>query len=83
MESQQNIADMMTSTLHAIERIDEGMDENHPERHAIRNLKLAAEQSVIEGLKGALAIADAARNVRQAVAEVKTEAVAQAPQDHA
>ncbi len=74
METQQNIAAMAASTLDAIERIDEGMGENHPERHAIRNLKQAAQQSVIDGLRGALSIADAARNVRSAVTVVKIEA---------
>lgn len=71
---------MAKATFAAIERMDEGIDSSHPEYHAVQKLKHAAEQAAIEGLRGALAIAEAARNVRQAVAEVKVDAVAQAPQ---
>lgn len=80
MSEQQNMQQMAEATFAAIERMDEGIDTSHPEYQAIQNLKQAAEQAVIEGLRGALTIADAARNVRQAVAEVKVDAAAQAPQ---
>jgi hypothetical protein len=83
LTEQQNIADMAASTLAAIDRMDEGLDANHPERDAILNLKRAAEQAVIDGLRGALAIADAARSVRNAVTEVKIDAVNQAAQSGA
>lgn len=65
---------MAEATFAAIERMDEGIDTSHPEYHAVQKLKHAAEQAVIEGLRGALAIAEAARNVRQAVADVKDDA---------
>ena len=71
---------MAEATFAAIARMDEGIDASHPEHHAVQKMKQAAEQAVIEGLRGALAMADAARNVRQAVAEVKVDAVAQTPQ---
>lgn len=80
MSEQNNIPEMAAATIAAIQRIDEGVTADHPEYHAIGNLKCAAEQAVIDGLQHALAIAESARNVRDAVTkagEIGAEGAAQ------
>lgn len=67
MSDQNNLPEMAAATIAAIQRMDEGVTADHPEYHAIGNLKRAAEQAVIDGLRSALAIAESAHNVRDAV----------------
>jgi hypothetical protein len=71
MSGQRSIADMAVDTLAAIQRMDKDIGLDNPERHAIREMKRAAELAVTEGLRVAMAIVHAADSVRAAVEEVQ------------
>ena len=72
--TQESIADIAVSTLAGIKAIGDGISNDDPERHAIRAMKRAAEQAVLNGLQIADDIIRAARDVREAVADTKKEA---------
>lgn len=70
MSGQQSIADMAVSALAAIQGMDEGMGVVEPERHAIREMKRAAEQAITDACRLALSIAWASRTVRKVASEL-------------
>jgi hypothetical protein len=73
MSQQQSLADIAVSTLAAIKAMDERVSTEDPERFAIWELKRAAEQAALSGLQLASSIAYSARNVREAIADAKTQ----------
>ena len=72
--SQQSLADLAVETLAAVQQMNDGIGLEHPERHAIREMKQAAEQVLADAFRVAQRIVWASKTVREAVAEVTSVA---------
>lgn len=75
--SQQSLADMAVEILGRVQQMSDGIGSEHPERHAIREMKQAAEQVLIDAFRAAQRIVWAAGTVREVVTKVATQAAAQ------
>lgn len=66
-----SIADQAIAALSAVQRMDEGIDLEHPERHAVRELKRAAEQAMLDAFRLATSLAFTAQTVREVAKELQ------------
>lgn len=79
--SQQSLADLAVETLARVQAMSDGIGLEHPERHAIREMKQTAEQVLADAFRVAQRIVWASRTMREVVDEVsKAAAIAAAEQ---
>ncbi|WP_292041540.1 hypothetical protein [Massilia sp. UBA6681] len=81
--SQQSIADLFVETLGKVQRMSDGIGLEHPERHAIREMKQAAEQVLADACRVAQRIVWAAGSTREAVAKAAATPASQPSTDTA
>jgi hypothetical protein len=81
--SQQSLADLAVETLARVQQMGDGIGLEHPERHAIREMKQTAEQVLADAFRVAQRIAWASGTVREVVAEVAVTAQKAASQEAA
>ena len=76
--AEQSLADRAIETLAAVRAMDDGVELAHPERHAARELKRAAEAILDTALRQAYMLALAAQDLREDMRKKEKEsAVAQ------
>ena len=65
MANNESLADQAVDTIAAIRKMTEGVDNEHPERHAIREMKRVAESIIGGALTQARALADTAERLQE------------------
>ena len=70
MAESMSLADQAVQALAMVKAMDEGIELKHPERHAVRNLKRIAEQSIGDGLRRAIDLAWQAKDLRDLTAAI-------------
>ena len=63
--SEQSLADRAVEALAAVRAMDAGVELTHPERHAVRDLKRAAEAILDTALRQAYMLTHAAQNLSE------------------
>ncbi len=79
MAETMSLADQAVQALAMVRAMDEGLDMEHPERHAVRNLKRLAEQTIAAAMRTAIDMAWQAKDLRDMVRAVEETAKAQTP----
>lgn len=78
MAENMSLADQAVQALAMVKAMDDNLDMNHPERHAIRSMKRVAQQLIEAGLRSAIDLAWQADDLRRLAREI--EAIKAAPQ---
>ena len=65
MSQNQSLADQAVDTIAAIRNLDTGTNMDHPERHAVREMKRVASEIVTNALRQAQALVHSAQSLQQ------------------
>ncbi len=71
MAENMTLADQAVQALAMVKAMDEGLELEHPERHAIRNLKRTAQNVLEAGLRYAIDLAWQADDLRKLAREIE------------
>ena len=74
--AEQSLADRAIETLAAVRAMDDGVELAHPERHAVHELKRAAEAILDTALRQAYMLAHAAQDLREDMRKKEKEGAA-------
>jgi hypothetical protein len=67
-----SLADRAVETLVAVRAMDAGVALEHPERHAVRELKSTAEAIIEQALRQAARLAESAHDLRKLHRQIET-----------
>lgn len=70
MAENMSLADQAVQALAMVKAMDEGLDMEHPERHAIRSMKCVAQQVIESALRSAIDLAWQAKDLRKLSSEI-------------
>lgn len=73
MAENMSLADQAVQALAMVKAMDEGLDMEHPERHAVRNLQRLAEQEMAAGFRMAIDLAWQAKDLRKLAREIEAD----------
>ena len=65
MAENMSLADQAVQALAMVKAMDEGVELEHPERHAVRNMKRVAEQTIATAMRTAIDLAWQAKDLRE------------------
>ncbi len=65
MAENMSLADQAVQALAMVKAMDDGLEMEHPERHAIRSMKRVAQQVIEAGLRSAIDLAWQANDLRK------------------
>jgi len=71
MSENTSLADQAVQALAIVRAMDEGMDMEHPERHAVRSMQRVAEQAMAAGFLTAMDLAWQAKDLRKLAREIE------------
>jgi len=71
MAENMSLADQVIHALAEVRAMDAGIDLEHPERHAVRSLKRAAEQTIANAMREAVDLAWQAKGIRELAREIE------------
>jgi len=71
MAENMSLADQAVQALAMVKAMDEGLDMEHPERHAIRSMKRVAQQVIEAGLRSAIDLAWQANDLRKLARDIE------------
>lgn len=71
MAENMSLADQVIQALSAVRGIDEGVDNDAPERHQLRSLKRVAERIISDAMRTAIDLAWQAKDLRKLRAEIE------------
>ena len=71
MAENMSLADQAVQALAMVKAMDEGLEMEHPERHAIRSMKRVAQQVIEAGLRSAIDLAWQANDLRKLAREIE------------
>ena len=74
MAENMSLADQAVQALAMVKAMDEGVDNEHPERHVVRSMKRVAQQSLEAAFRNAIDVAWMAKDLQET--ERKLEASA-------
>lgn len=66
-----SLADQAVQALAMVKAMDEGLDIENPERHAVRNLQRLAEQEIAAGFRIAIDLAWQAKDLRKLAVDIE------------
>ena len=75
MAENMSLADQAVQALAMVKAMDEGLDMEHPERHAIRSMQRVAQQVIEAGLRSAIDLAWQAQDLRKLARDVEASAL--------
>lgn len=75
MAENMSLADQAVQALAMVKAMDDGIDIEHPERHAIRNMQRVARQVIEAGLRSAIDLAWQAQDLRKLARDVEASAL--------
>ena len=75
MAENMSLADQAVQALAMVKAMDEGIDLQHPERYAIRNMQRVAQQVIEAGLRSAIDLAWQAQDLRKLARDVEASAL--------
>lgn len=75
MAEYQSLADQAVQALSALNAMEDGMDDDDPARHEVRNLRRIAEQSITYALRTAIELAWQAKSLRKLAREIEEKQV--------
>ena len=73
MAENMSLADQAVQALAMVKAMDDGLDMEHPERHAIRNMKRIAMQAMEAGMRSAIDLAWQAQDLRKLASEIAAQ----------
>ena len=73
MAENMSLADQVIQALAEVRGMDAGMEMEHPERHAVRNLKRVAEQLIAGAMRTAIDLAWQAKDIREMTRAIETD----------
>ena len=65
MAENMSLADQAVQALAMVKAIDEGVDNDHPERHVVRSMKRVAEQALSAAFRNAIDVAWMAKDLQE------------------
>lgn len=71
MAENMSLADQAVQALAMVTAMDDGLDMEHPERHAIRSMQRVAQQVIAAGLRSATDLAWQANDLRKLAREIE------------
>ena len=71
MAENMSLADQAVQALAMVKAMDEGLEMEHPERHAIRSMQRVARQVIEAGLRSAIDLAWQAQDLRKMAREIE------------
>lgn len=74
MAQNMSLADQVIQTLADVRQMDDGIDTDCPERHAVWNLKRLAERAISDAMLAATELAWQAKSIRKMAREIEEEA---------
>lgn len=74
MAENMSLADQAVQALAMVKDMDAGLDMEHPERHAVRNLQRLAEQQIAAGFRIAIDLAWQSKDLRKLVVDIDASA---------
>ena len=74
MAENMSLADQAVQALAMVKAMDAGLDMEHPERHAVRNLQRLAEQQIAAGFRIAIDLAWQSKDLRKLVVDIDASA---------
>ena len=75
MAENMSLADQAVQALAMVKAMDEGLNMEHPERHAIRSMQHIARQLIEAGLRSAIDLAWQAQDLRKLARDVESSAL--------
>lgn len=80
MAENMSLADQAVQALAMVKAMDDGLDMEHPERHAIRGMQRIARQVMEAGMRSAIDLAWQAQDLRKLATEIAAPAKDEAKQ---
>ena len=71
MAENMSLADQAVQALAMVKAMDEGLEIEHPERHAIRSMKRVAQQVIEAGMRSAIDLAWQAQDLRKLARKIE------------
>ncbi len=71
MAENMSLADQAVQALAMVKAMDENLNMEHPERHAIRNMQRIAKQVIEAGLRSAIDLAWQAQDIREMARQIE------------
>lgn len=71
MAENMSLADQAVQALAMVKAMDEGLEIEHPERHAIRSMKRVAQQVIEAGMRSAIDLAWQAQDLRELARKIE------------
>lgn len=71
MAQNMSLADQAVQALAMVQAMDDGMDMEHPERHAVYSMRRIAEQAIAAGFRTAIDLAWQAKDLRKLAREIE------------
>lgn len=71
MSENMSLADQAVQALAMVKAMDEGLDMEHPERHAVRSMQRVAEQQIAAAFRVAIDLAWQAKDLRKLAREIE------------
>ena len=72
MAQNMSLADQVIQSLADVRQMDEGIDTDCPERHAVWSLKRLAEQGIADAMRAATELAWQAKAIRKLAREIES-----------
>lgn len=72
MAENMSLADQAVQALAMVKAMDDGLEIEHPERHAIRSMKRVAQQVIEAGLRSAIDLAWQANDLRKLARDIES-----------
>ena len=74
MAENMSLADQAVQALAMVKAIDEGVDNDHPERHVVRSMKRVAEQALSAAFRNAIDVAWMAKDLQDTARKLEASA---------
>lgn len=74
MAENMSLADQAVQALAMVKAMDEGVDNEHPERHVVRSMKRVAQQSLEAAFRNAIDVAWMAKDLQETARKLEASA---------
>lgn len=71
MAENMSLADQAVQALSMVKAMDEGVENEHPERHVVRSMKRVAEQSLAAAFRNAIDAAWMAKDLQETARKIE------------
>ena len=74
MAENMSLADQAVQALAMVQAMDEGVDNEHPERHVVRSMKRVAQQALAAAFRNAIDVAWMAKDLQETARKLEASA---------